>query len=59
MTVTMFEGSRYRNVYAYEAEHRGKTVTAFHIRRLRPVDVRDAMKHTWIEDDRLDNLSTR
>lgn len=55
----MFEGSRYLNVYSYEEIYKGKTVTAFHIRRLLPIDTRNSFKHTWIEDDRLDNLSTR
>lgn len=55
----MFEGSRYRNVYAYEEEYKGKVVTAFHIRRLPKVDLRNSLKHTWIQGDRLDNLSTR
>ena len=55
----MFEGSRYRNVYVYEAAHKNKIVKAFHIRRLQNLDTRNATKHTWIEDDRLDNLATR
>ena len=59
MTVAMFEGSRYRNVYAYEENYKGKTVTAFHIRRLHPIDLRGSTKHIWIDSDRLDNLSAR
>ena len=57
--MTIFEGSRYRNVYTYEEEYKGKQITAFHIRRLLPIDIRDSFKHTWIEGDRLTNLSTR
>lgn len=57
--MAIYEGSRYRNVYMYEENYKGKTVAAFHIRLLTSIDTRNATKHTWIEDDRLSNLATR
>lgn len=57
--MSIYEGSRYRNVYAYEGEYKGKIVTAFHIRNLQNIDTSNALKHIWIEDDRLDNLAER
>lgn len=55
----MFEGSRYMNVYSYEEEYKGKIVTAFHTRTLLKINHANSFRHTWIQSDRLDNLSQR
>ena len=57
--MSIYEGSRYINVYTYEEEYKGKVVTAFNIRENANPILDEAIKHTWIEGDRLDNLSAR
>ena len=57
--MTIYEGSRYTNVYAYQEEHKGKTVMAFRNRSLTPIDNRESTQHTWIQSDRLDLLANQ
>lgn len=59
--MAIYEGSRYSNVYTYEEDwvKRGGRVTAFNIRTLEKIDTTDALKHTWVEGDRLDILAHR
>lgn len=57
--MAIFEGSRFINVYSYEEDYKGRRVTAFHTREVQAVDYGNAVEHTWIEGDRLDNLSQR
>lgn len=55
--MALYEGSRYTNIYSYDEEKDGKTITAFNIRELPKIDFTDSIKHTWIESDRLDLLA--
>lgn len=57
--MSIYQGSRYTNVYTFTEEYKGKTITAFHIRTLLNIDTTDSFKHTWIEGDRLDLLANR
>lgn len=59
--MSIYDGSRYTNVFTYteDSVKWGGKVTAFHIRTLLRINTSNAIKHTWIEGDRLDVLSNR
>lgn len=55
--MSMYDGSRYTNVFAFDEEYKGKEITSFNIRTLPKINVADSFRHTWVESDRLDLLS--
>ena len=57
--MAIYQGSRYINTFVYEEEYPDRSVVAFEIRRLKPINYSDASQHTWRQGDRLTTLALR